>query len=138
MPVSNQLTEERKMELLRQVRQHRADTLFAKGRVRAADPAKAPIPEDKVFVWVNKNEHRQVHYISSGYTVCKDVRVTTNWAQPDGTHVYGDMVLMECPKDLYMAMKLDNEYRALEGVEGEELFKAFAERAGIPVSTPKN
>lgn len=132
---AHQIEQEKKIELLRKVRQTRQNAHLNHQRVWAKE---GELPADKKYVWVNKNESRVVYYQGLGYAICRDERVMTNWRREDGTHQYADLILMDIDRGLWEAMKLDSELRGLEGVEGEDMFKAFAERAGIPVSTLTN
>ena len=131
----HELEMERKAALLSQVRQRREDTIRMKGRVYPADPNGA-MPAGKHFVWVNRNEHRVVSFKSEGYTVVNDghARIRTDWEREDGTHIYGDLILMEIDKELYDTIKLDDQIRAMENVEGQAMFETFAKESGIPVT----
>jgi hypothetical protein len=126
----------RKRELLRKVRETRSNALQEKGRVRSADPAKQLNPAIH-YAWVNRNEHRIVFFQALGYKIVNDAAVMTDWKREDGSHAYGDLILMEIDKETHEMMKLDSQLRALEGVEGESVFASFAQRAGIPVEVPR-
>jgi hypothetical protein len=128
-----ELAKEKKMELLSKVRQMREDTINQKGKVWPSNPDNPP--SEKVFVWANSNEHRVVAYKSEGYTIVQDgtTRIRTNWVREDGTHRYGDLILMEIDKDLWEMIKLDEQIRAVENAEGQSMFEAFASESGIPV-----
>lgn len=130
---AHEIEQERKRALLAKVRQQREDTLKMKGRVYAADPA-IGVPANKKYVWVNRNEHRVVEFTSSGYTICKDPAIRTDWRRDDGTHQYGDLILMEIDFELWEAIKLDDQIRSLENVEGAAVFESFAQQSGIPVT----
>lgn len=134
---AHEVERDRKIALLRQVRETRANSLQQKGKVRSADSTKQLNPT-KHYVWVNRNEHRVVFFRGLGYTICSDPAVATDWKLEDGTHAFGDLILMEIDRELHEMIKLDGQLRALEGVEGETVFAAFAERAGIPVQLPKS
>lgn len=114
-------------ELLAKVRILREQSMLGKGQVKYGNPF-------KTYVWVNKNENRLNYYISMGYVICHDPKVATSWKQADGTHVRGDVILMEIDKDLHDAIKFDGELRAVESVgESKGMFEAYAASKGIPV-----
>jgi ribosomal protein S30 len=123
---------QRKRELLAKVIANREHRALMAGKVRPADP-KVPLNPKTRYIWANRNPERIVQFKIQGYEVCKDPKVATDWQKEDGTHIYGDLILMEIDQDLWEANKLYSQMKAIEGVEGEEVFKAFAERAGIPV-----
>lgn len=121
-----QLKLERRKELLAKVRQIRAHALTDRGKVLNGKP-------DKAYIWSNIAEHTLVEFQGLGYQICKDPDVKTAWKKEDGTHVRGDLILMEVDRDLYDAIKADDELRALEAIEAPK--NAFAatvarERAG--------
>lgn len=116
--VAEALNPQAKMEqLLRKVRMRREHALYHRGRVEKGDP-------EKHYVWVNIHEHRQIEFQSAGYEIVRDPKVKTQWGKPDGTHQRGDLVLYSINKDMHEAIKLDDELRALEGVEAPK--HAFA------------
>ena len=89
---------------------------------------------DKVYVWVHKSDQRLVYFEGFGYQICRDPSVQTNWRKEDGTHVWGDAILLEIDKDFHEALKLESQARSVEALEGtRESFIAFAQTNGIPV-----
>lgn len=123
-------------EIRERVRQNTFRAMFNYGEVRGKGGG--PKPSDKHYAWVNSHPLRITKFQALGYTICKDDRIETDYYSPTtGTHQCGDTTLMYCDKDYYEALKLDSAYRAIEGVEGESIFHAFAGRVGIPVSNPK-
>lgn len=119
----------KKMELLAKVRSTRSSMLQHLASIEGKDPSKH-------YGWIHNSEPRITHFRAQGYEVCKDPKVKTQWRREDGTHVRGDLILMECPKDLHEAWKVDGELRAIEDLENSRnSFTAFAERSGVPVTT---
>jgi hypothetical protein len=117
----------RKAQLLQQVRESRVSLLANMGEVRGRDP-------EKHYGWVNVHESRVTYYQGMGYVVCRDPKIQTQWVQADGSHRRGDLLLMECPRDLKEAWNYDAELRAIEDVENAtHTFKTFAGRNGVPV-----
>lgn len=139
--VSNKLPHdiemERKKALLAKVAQVKVNLLQDKGKVRPADPTKPLNPNIK-YVWVNKNENRVVSFQGLDYKIVKDPNVLTDWKREDGSHIYGDLILMQVDREWYDGLKLHSQMKAIEGVEGEAVFAAFAERNGIRAQIPKS
>lgn len=121
---------EKKKALLARVRVARDRLRFA-GEVLNGNP-------NKVYIWVNISDDRQVTYQGMGYTICKDPNIKTRWKKEDGTHRRGDLILYEIDRDLNEAIKLDGEMRAVEGQEGEQMFLDFAQQNRIPAQKLKN
>lgn len=120
-----------KMQLLANVKVIRERMATVHGEVRGKK-------DNKVYVWVNIDDNRQIHYQTYGYELCKDEQVQTNWKRPDGTHRRGDLILYHIDKDLYEAITMDGELRAVEAVEGySTAFKSTAEVNGVPVYVPR-
>lgn len=60
---------------------------------------------------------------------------TTNWEAEDGTHVRGDLILMEIDKDMHEALQMQAQLTADELLQApQQEFKDFAEGQGAPVS----
>lgn len=132
-PLPHEIEAKKREELLARIQQHREDTKKSKARVFPKDPA-VGLPPNKRYVWVNRNEARIVAFRSEGYVIATDDRVNSMWKREDGTHTYGDLILMEIDQELYDAIKIDDQMRAVEGVEGASMFEAFANQSGIPVT----
>lgn len=130
-PEPHEIELQRKIELLQKVRGIRDRAIMYRGLVQNMDP-------NKVYVWVNMHESRQTWFQSLGYVLCIDPTVTTQWKKEDGTHRRGDLILYECPRDLYEALKLDSQLRGIEALESsKEIFKSFAEQSNIPLYSPE-
>lgn len=127
---------ERKRKLWEKVIAGRQSILMDKGKITAV-PGKSLNPNTR-YAWVNRNEHRVTMFQAQGYAICRNPDVHSDWKREDNTHIYGDLILMEIDRELWETSKLYSQMKAIEGVEGEEVFKAFAERAGIPVLMPKS
>lgn len=112
------------MELLSKVRVIR-DKLHFRGAIGGGN-------SNKVYVWVATDNVTRTTFEGLGYVVCKDPNVTSRWVRQDGTHQRGDLILYEVDKDLYEAIKLEAEMRALEATEAEDLFISFAQQNRIP------
>lgn len=126
----------KRREISERVQQGRYRQLHSYGEVRGKGGG--PKPTDKHYAWINSHPIQITKFKALGYVICDDDRIETNYFSPaTGTHICGDTTLMYCDQDYYEALKLDSAYRAIEGVEGENIFHAFAGRVGIPVSNPK-
>jgi hypothetical protein len=90
---------------------------------------------DKHYSWINRDENRITHFQAQGYVICKDPDIKTNWKKEDGTHVRGDLILMETSAELHEVWKYEGELRAVEDLEASrDSFKAFAGKNQIPVN----
>lgn len=126
----HELEMERKKALLAKVKTIRERLAANRGMVDGMKP-------NKVYVWVNINDNRQIHFQGLGYEVCRDQEVKSHWKQEDGTHKRGDLILYECDKDLHEAIEYDSQIRAVESIEGaKQEFKETAARAGVPTFIP--
>lgn len=123
-PSPHELERQRKLDLLAKVRVSR-DRLRFRGAVEDIDP-------NKVYVWLSNDENTRTRFEGLGYVLCKSPTIKTAWRKEDNTHRRGDLILYEVDKDLYEAIKLDGELRALEGQAAEELFLNFADSNRIP------
>ena len=137
METPEEIEQRKKQELLSKVRQMRQGVIQNHGQIKPRDPA-GSVPRDKHYAWINVHPLRVTHYKALGYEICKDERITTDFEKADGTHVFGDLILMYCNKDYYEALKLDAAIRAVEGVEGEEIFKTFAEKSNVKTFVPSS
>lgn len=118
---------ERKRALLARVRATKASLISQLSQIEGRSPTKH-------YSWVNRHEARVMTYRTMGYEICRDPNVKTQWRQSDGTHVRGDLVLMEIDQDLYEAWQYESERSAIEAVEAaQDTFREFAGRSGVPV-----
>lgn len=117
----------RKLALLSQVRSTRASMLAQLAQIEGMKP-------DKAYIWANIHETRVNRFRSMGYEICKDPDVKSQWRKDDYTHVRGDVILMQVPKELHEAWHYDSELRAIEDLDNSQVgFKEFAARNGVPV-----
>lgn len=129
-PDASQLEFERKAKLLQQVRVMRESQLARLGELQGCKP-------DTHYQWVNVHPSRVTFYQGRGYTICRDPDVQSLWRMADLTHVRGDSILMQCPKELKEAWDYEAEMRAIEDLENSSAtFQNFAERNGVPVNKP--
>ncbi len=101
----------RKKELLSKVqagRQKIDRTQF--GAVTAGDPAMH-------YSWVNQRPESMVIFEGLGYEVCRDPKVETRFKRGDGTHVRGDLILMQVSKEVYEQIQAEDDYRAIEALQ---------------------
>lgn len=121
---------ERKRALLAKVRVTRDSMLQNMAKIEGGDP-------NKHYGWVNNSDARITFFQAQGYTICKDPKVKTRFKREDGTHVRGDVILMERPEEEHEAWKYESELRAVEDMENSQAsFKTFAARNGVPVEQP--
>lgn len=65
-------------------------------------------------------------------------QVEANGLCEDGTYKIGDVILMQCPEEVYEFLELDKSERHEDMVRGvSETFKANAEELGVPTFEPK-
>lgn len=121
------MRESRSFELLlSQARVVREKLSFSRGEVKG-DPSKH-------YSWIHNSESRINFYEGLGYQIVKDPEVKTNWLKEDGTHRWGDSILMCVDKDFKQALDMDTEISSVESLEGSrESFLAFAKSRGVPV-----
>ena len=121
------LERKRKEELLSKVRTRLDLGAVNKSKVTEGDP-------NMSYIWVNKNEDRQITFQGLGYSVCKDPKVMTSFKRPDGTHTRGDLILYEIPKEEREALENLAAVNAIEGLDSpKEMFQNFAEANNVPV-----
>lgn len=59
--------------------------------------------------------------------------VQSRHMQKDGTHILGDLILLQIPTEEYDALKLASELESLERTnQGRERFLGFARKEGVP------
>lgn len=122
---------ERKRALLAKVHTTRDSMLQNMVKLEGTNPAKQ-------YSWINNSEPRINFFAAQGYIICKDPAVKSRFQREDGTHVRGDLILMERDRELHEAWKYDGEMRAVADMEGSrDSFKAFAARNGVPVEQPR-
>lgn len=116
-----------RLELLARVKTLRENTNMRRGSI--TNPK-----QNKIYVWVNINDNRQIEFQGMGYSLCKDPDIKTRWRTASGTHQRGDLLLYEIDKDLHEAIQVDNELRALEGIEApKDAFQQTVQRhGGVP------
>jgi hypothetical protein len=127
-PEPHEIEIQRKLELLRNVRVTREKVGMNRWGLNEAmaDPT-------KVYKGVNRNPARMTEYIGLGYQVCRRPHLTPH-QQEDGSHVRGDLILMEVDKDLYEALCQDSVIRGYEQIEGEKekFADAVVKAGGLP------
>lgn len=93
---------------------------------------------DKVYMWVNVKEERQITFQAMGWTLCTDPDVTSAFKQADNTHRRADVVLYEIDRDFYEALEADNILRGIEGIEqAESSFVTTLLKDRVPVFKPQ-
>lgn len=119
--------EARFKRLLSQVRETRMKARFQASQVKGRP--------DRTYIWVRNDPHTMIDYKALGYEVVRnDPGVKTQWPQEDGTHVRGDVILMQIDRELREVMDYESDLRATEGLSGSrEAFKEFAYKSNIPV-----
>lgn len=138
-PPAHVIQKEREIEMLAKVRQTYQNYLSNAGEVRAA-PGKLLDP-DVTFAWVNTHPSRIVFYKTFSYKIVNsnpgqpDEDVETNWKQEDGTHVWGDVILMKIPRELKEAQDLHFHYKALDELQSESEFEQYAAKHGVVVNS---
>ena len=121
----------RRAALLARVRQTRAKLIFNRGEINGNKP-------NKEYSWVNRAEERIVFYKAMGYEICRDPDIKSAWRQEDGTHIRGDVILMEVDKEWHEALRLDEQDRAVSALEGKtDEFERDMARVGVPTFKPR-
>lgn len=89
---------------------------------------------DKEYVWVRHASERVQYFQALGYEITKNPAVQTKWRRDDGTHVRGDVILMEVDKDMKEAYEVLSDAASVEALQGSrEEFINFAIQNRIPV-----
>jgi hypothetical protein len=123
--------QERKLALLARVRSTRSSLLAQLAQVEGKN-------DSKDYIWANNSEARLTTFKTQGYEICCDPKVKSQWVREDGSHVRGDLILMEISKELREAWKFNSEDLAVSSLENAQTgFKEFAERNGVPVQNPR-
>ena len=124
----------RKIELLQQVRVMREGLKLSQGKVTNGDPAFE-------YCWVNTRDERQHYFQAMGWQLVTNDNgpaVETKWKKTDGTHVRGDVILYQIPKDFFEAMQLLNVLEGQDRAGGiEDAFMAQLQREGVPAYKPR-
>lgn len=102
---------QKEADLLRRVRNIRSKNMVEEqARLTGKDPA-------KVYEWINTDPRRVATFQAMEYVVCNKTnspKLEGHWKKADGTHVWGDSILMMVDADLKQAIDADNAFRALE------------------------
>lgn len=121
---------ERKQRLLEKVNVIREGLLAHRNDIKGKDPAQH-------YSWVHNSQARITNFQAMGYEIVRDPKIETSWRREDGTHVRGDLILMQISEEMYEAWQYSDAIRAIEGVEDSQgQFKEFAGRNGVPVYNP--
>lgn len=129
LSAANSASEMTLTELMAKVKVFRQNMQANPGDVKNGDPRKG-------YAWVSLNPIRRVAFEALGYTVCKDPKVITNslWKKEDGTHVRGDLILYEVPREQQQIISFSEQLDALERVDGaKETFKRLAKANRLTV-----
>ena len=93
----------------------------------------------KHYFWADKNDDRElIKFDLLGYKVVKEQdlkhpKIKAAGLKPDGTYQIGDVILLECPMDVYefLMLEMENEANSLV-INAKENFKQEAEKVGAP------
>lgn len=101
----------RKQELLAKVRAGYHKTDRSKfGAVLEGDPKMH-------YAWINNRADVRVNFEGVGYEICRDPKVVTRFKREDGTHVRGDLILMQVDKEVYEMLQWQDDYASIEKLE---------------------
>lgn len=128
----HELEQARKMALLAKVKTVRDAILVNRGAIRG--------PDTMEYRWVNQKDERQLSFQSLGWkkVTAEDTEVETQYRQPDGTHVRGDLVLYQIDKEFAEALHLYDVLKGTEMIEGHKsAFRTAANRVGAPTFEPQ-
>jgi hypothetical protein len=104
------------------------------------------------YFWADgvRDQGEIIRLSSVGYSItrepnAKDVlagkakpEIEANGLCEDGTYKIGDVLLMQCPEEVYEFLELDKSERHEDMVRGvSETFKANAEELGVPTFEPR-
>jgi len=132
--VEQQKALEKAREKLSQIKLLRQRAVLDAGKVKGGDPATH-------YSWVNDHPDRIKSYEAIDYRISKSETIRKaqpEWARQDGTIRRGDLILMECPKDHYDAIKYSELLDSAESKDqAEAVFLAFADRHNVPAFVPK-
>ena len=98
-------------DLLRRVRNIRSKNMVEEhSKLAGKDPS-------KTYEWINVHPSRVATYEAMEYVVCNksnSTKLEGRWKKADGTHVWGDTILMMVDTELKNALDAENAFRALE------------------------
>jgi hypothetical protein len=109
----NELEDERMRELLARVHSiERRNPFDEHAKLEDEDPK-------KIYEWINIHPSRVSTYQMREYEIVKsgtggNSKVKSKHSRKDGTHVWGDAILMQVDRDLRMALDASAAYKALE------------------------
>jgi hypothetical protein len=96
------------------------------------------IPAGYTAYWARKDDENEMSRLDVlGFKIVRDdpknPRYKANGRREDGTYQLGDVVLMECPTEMYDFYKQDNLERAKNMVQGvPQTFISEAEKKNVP------
>lgn len=108
---ADEIQAQKEADILRRVRNIRSKNMVEEqARLTGTDPS-------KTYEWINTDPRRVATFQAMEYVVCNKTnspKLEGHWKKGDGTHVWGDSILMMVDADLKQALDADNAFRALE------------------------
>ena len=123
---------DRKRALLEKIRATADAVMLNRGAVEH--------PPNIAVCWVNVNNERQLWYQGMDWRKVNaaDTDIHTQYQQPDGTHVRGDLILYCRDAEYDEVYHLSRVLKGIEQIEGhKQAFEIEAQKSGVPTFRPK-